>query len=50
MNMSLFYSEPCKLELINYADVDYLLDPPNNKSQTRDLFSFSGTTILWKYM
>ena len=45
MDMGLFYSNVSNSKLIGYADVGYLSDPHNGKSQTRYLFTCDGTAI-----
>nr|KYP57987.1 Retrovirus-related Pol polyprotein from transposon TNT 1-94 [Cajanus cajan] len=45
MDMGLLYSNVSKPELNGYANVGYLSDPYNCKSQTRYLFTSGGTII-----
>ena len=49
-DMSSFYSEEFKLELISYTDAEYLSDPHKERSQTRYLFAYGGTIISWRLM
>jgi len=48
MNMGLFYPNDSKSYLMGYADASYLSDH-NDRSQTRYLFTCSGTTISWQF-
>ena len=48
MNMSLFYPNDSKLDLIGYVDAGYLSDPHNGRSQTRYLFTCGGRAISWR--
>jgi len=50
MNMSLFYPNDSKLDLMGYADEGHLSDPHNGRSQTGYLFTCGGTTISWQSM
>ena len=43
----LLYSYESKLELINYADAEFLFDLHKARSQTGYLFIYDGTTISW---
>ena len=48
MNMGLFYPNDSKLDLMGYANVGYLSDPHNGRSQKGYLFTCGGTTISWQ--
>ena len=37
-HMSLFYSKDCNFDLIDYADVEYLINPHKSRSQTGYVF------------
>ncbi|XP_050238254.2 secreted RxLR effector protein 161-like [Mercurialis annua] len=43
-DLGLFYSNDSNLELIGYADADYLSDPPKVKSQTGYVFTSGATS------
>ncbi|XP_050222588.1 secreted RxLR effector protein 161-like [Mercurialis annua] len=43
-DLDLFYSNDSKLELIGYADVDYLFDPHTIRFQTRCVFTSGATS------
>ena len=44
-DMSLYYSKESKSQLIEYADVGYLLDSHKARSQRGYVFTYGGTTI-----
>ena len=48
MDIGLFYSNESKLELIGYADAQYLCDPHNAQSQTCYLFTCGDMEISWR--
>ena len=48
MNISLFYPNDSKIDLISYTDAGYLSDHHNGRSQTGYLFTCGGTTISWQ--
>ncbi|XP_047306394.1 secreted RxLR effector protein 161-like [Impatiens glandulifera] len=50
MDMGLYYPYVCEAELIGYADVRYISDPHNGRSQTGYVFTYGGTTISWRSM
>ena len=45
IDMSLFYSNESKQQLLGYADVGYLSDPYKARSQTRYVFNCNGIVI-----
>jgi hypothetical protein len=47
-DLNLLYPKNQDLSLIGYADVRYLSDPHNSKSQTGFIFLHRGTPISWK--
>ena len=47
IDMSLFYSNESKQQLLGYADAGYLSDPHKARSQTRYVFNCNGTAISW---
>jgi hypothetical protein len=47
-DLDFFYLKNQDLSLIGYADVGYLSDPHNGKSQTCFMFLHKGTAISWK--
>lgn len=48
VDLSLFYSNNSKQELIGYADAGHLSDPHKAKSQTGYVFTNNGTAISWR--
>jgi hypothetical protein len=50
MEIGLFYPKVSKLELVGYANVGYLSDPHNGRSQTGYLFTSGGTTISCRFV
>lgn len=48
MDMSLFFTNVSKLDLVGYADAGYLSDPHNDRSQIGYLFTCGGTAISWR--
>jgi len=48
MNISLFYPNDSKIDLISYTDAGYLSDHHNGRSQTGYLFTCGSTTISWR--
>jgi hypothetical protein len=46
--MRLFYQKYTKSKLVGYADVGYLSDPHKTRSQSRYVFTYDGTAILWR--
>ena len=48
MDMSLYYSLSSKSGLVGYADVGFLSDPHNGRSQTGYVFLYGGTAISWR--
>ncbi|XP_059639870.1 secreted RxLR effector protein 161-like [Cornus florida] len=49
-DMGLFYSKVSSSQLVGYADAGYLSDPHRAYSQTRYVFTYDGTAILWRSM
>jgi len=47
-DLGLFYSNNTKPVFLGYADAWYLSDPHNGISQTRYVFTYGGTAILWR--
>jgi hypothetical protein len=48
-DLGLFFRRNQDSGLIGYADVGYLSDPQNARSQTRFMFLHGGATISWKF-
>ena len=46
--MGLYYSLSSKFGLVDYADVGFLSDPYNGRSQTGYVFLYGGTAISWR--
>jgi hypothetical protein len=48
IDIGLFFRRNQESDLIGYADVGYLSDPQNGRSQTGFVFLHNGTAISWK--
>ena len=48
IDMSLFYSNEPKQQLLGYDDVGYIFYPHKAKSQTGYVFNCNGTAISWR--
>jgi hypothetical protein len=46
-DLGLFYKRNQELTMVGYADVGYMSDPHNARSQTGFIFLYGGTTIFW---
>ncbi|KAL0728959.1 hypothetical protein Bca4012_025052 [Brassica carinata] len=49
-DLGLFYTNKNKDGLVGFADVGYLSDPHNSRSQTGYVFTHGGTAISWRSM
>jgi hypothetical protein len=47
-DMGLFYRKNTKSKLVGYADAGHLSDPHKARSQSRYVFTYGGTAILWR--
>jgi hypothetical protein len=48
--MGLYFSKKCKGGILGFADVGYLSDPHNGRSQTGYVFMCGSACISWRSM
>ena len=48
--MGLYYSNVSKYKLVGYANVGFLSDPYDGKSQISYMFTYGGAAISWRSM